>query len=380
MRGRLRTHLSVVGVVGLLFGLLALFALVSQEFAWARSDVLSLVGILISVVLAIFTSEYMRGIRRLRIGIVIPSLRPFHREIRRGLREILADQNDIFIDPYVEEDNPEEDLSNFLLAFHRALQMKSDYLVICAPSVELANSPAILSECGEFARKGGHVFFIESVPSESMLAALRFVTTVVSDSTRGAELLADYAIELWRLLPERERADSSVLLVPGPAHSRPAKERLAAMEKKLSDVPTCIAHTSSWTTAEAKAVVMRELSDCHSIRIICCGNDDMAIGAAQALFELNRKSVQILGHDGLYDFVASIAEPFSPAAATIRIPPRAFGFRIGARIRSLPLPWKLLLPGGWWLSRKVVPEIIVLPISRSSLVTCFTAPSLLASR
>ena len=378
-RGRIRVRLGSIGILASLVGLTATTVFLADDFKWAKSDVLSLIGLLITILLTLFASEYVRGLRKLRVGIVIPSLRPFHRELRQGLRETLDPQRYILIDPYVEGDNPEEDLSNFMPILHRALNRRSDVLLICAPSVDLANSPALIKECERFTRRGGHVFFVESVPSKDILSTLRFVTALVSDSRQGAVLLSQFVRDRWSALSEADKQSARILVIPGPQHSRPASDRHQALQAELVGVPTEVAFSFSWTSDEAAAIAKLALRNSQNIRFICCGNDDMARGAALACFELGVSNVEIVGHDGLYETIVSIADPFNPLAATIRIPPKAFGFRVAALLEVLPTHWGLVAPGGRWFYRHVEPEMVMLPITRANLVTRYNAPLLISS-
>jgi ABC-type sugar transport system substrate-binding protein len=376
-RGRLRTRLATLGIVGGLAAISFLTAFLSSDLGWSKSDLLTLAGILISVLLALAASEYARKVRRLRVGIVIPSRRAFHRELRRGLREMLDSRRYVTFDPYAESDGPEEDLSSFIPNLHQVIQKRSDVLVICAPSVDLANSAALIGECKRLARRGAHIFFIESVPSEAVLAQMLFVTTLASDSKEGAKLIAEFVRHEIDALPESDRRKAQVLVIPGPQHSRPANERLTALKTALSGLHVEVSHSQSWTADEARDLAAAALERSETIKFICCGNDDMAQGASWACFDRNRHAIEITGHDGLYNTVVSIADPFSPISATIRIPPKSYGFRIGAAIEALPPRWGLLFPGGQWLYRAQKREVIVLPITQSNVVTCYTAPLLL---
>jgi ABC-type sugar transport system substrate-binding protein len=283
----------------------------------------------------------------------------------------------VTFDPYTESDGPEEDLSSFIPNLHQAIQKRSDVLVICAPSVDLANAPALIEECKRMARRGAHLFFIESVPSEAVLAQMLFVTTLASDSKEGAKLIAEFVRHEIDTLPESGRPQAHILVIPGPQHSRPANERLAALKTALSGLHVEVSYSQSWTADEARDLAAAALERSEKIKFICCGNDDMAQGASWACFDQHRLAIKITGHDGLYNTVVSIADPFSPISATIRIPPKSYGFRIGAAIEALTPRWGLLLPGGQWLYRARKPEVIVLPITRSNVVTCYTAPLLL---
>jgi DNA-binding LacI/PurR family transcriptional regulator len=377
LRGPSRVRISSLAVLGgSMTGLGGALGVVI-DLGWERGDVLNVVGLLLTVGITLAASRLVRGVRRLRIGIVIPSMRPFHRELRRGLRETLSPRRYVILDPYFEGDNPEEDLSAFGVTLQRALSGRADVLVICAPAVELVESPVLVDACTQFARRGGHTFFIESVPSDAMLRQLRSCTAVVSDFKRSAELQAGLVAATAH---EQVEAGGTpeILVVAGPKHSKPAAGRLRVLSEHLSEYTLTVAQPITWTGRETEHVVQGCLSRSGGISIICCGNDDMARGACLACHRCGRADVAVIGHDGIYEAIVAIADPFSPLIGTVRIPPKAFGHRVATLIPAVPGTVARAIPViGRRLYGDREPDWVTLPMSRSNVVTCHNAPHLL---
>jgi ABC-type sugar transport system substrate-binding protein len=378
LRGVIRVRVASASVV-LVLGLATLAGVsIAYDFKWNRADALNLVGLGIAISTALFAGDLLRGVRRIRVGVVIPSLRPFHREVREGIREVLREKGRYHIlDPFVEGRFSEEDLSSFPSVLHEAIRKRCDTLVVCAPAADLANAPDVVDECKRFADRGGHIYFIESIPDDAILDEILFVTALQSDSQRSAQLLGDYVVAVVKA----DELANRILMIPGPQHSRPAQERLQELSKHISKADLEIVHTRSWTAAEAEAAVLENVDDLDSYAIICCGNDDMARGAARALAKVGRRSPPIVGHDGLYETLVLIADPFSPLSATVRIPPRAFGERVGVLIDSAPARFGcVLLHGRAFYANRTRAQKLLLPITRASLVTKHNADLLLPNR
>jgi DNA-binding LacI/PurR family transcriptional regulator len=376
LRGVLRVRLTTVSILAALgFAVATMTAIVVGD-SWGRGDLLSLIGLAASAVGSFLTSEYLRGVRRLKVAIVIPSMRPFHTELRRGLVESLDPRRYRIQDPYAESDNPEEDLSSLLPTLLTALRGRPDVMVICAPAVELAESEELIHACESFAWRGGHVIFVESVPQVVILERIKFCTTVVTDSEKSAELVAMAVESVSKCLPET--AGDSILVVPGPRHSRPAVTRVEALRRHLADKRLVVESTLTWTATETERIVASHLARNSAIRIICAGNDDMARGAAQAIHRAGRPEIGIVGHDGIYEAIVAISDPFNPLAATVRVPPKAYGQRAASLIESLPAHPSRLVP---WLrhrlTQRIRPGAITVPLSRSNIVTADNAQFLL---
>jgi ABC-type sugar transport system substrate-binding protein len=371
LRGRVRTLLrSEVLVAATCLGALT-FLLVARDLRWGRSDIITLLGLAVSLVLSFFAGEYFRRARSIRVAIAIPSLRPFHRELREGLREYLGTNRYVIKDPYAELDMSEEDLSSYARVLSMSLSEKPDVLVICAPTAEIADNPAQVESLMTFARRGGHVIFIESIPSMETLSSIGDCSTIVSDSSRAAEITANLVA---RLLVERHAEPGNVLLIPGPSHSRPARDRQTALESRLPDTVVVRCEPAlTWTSSEAERLVRSTVRDDFRPDVIVCGNDDMARGAANAIHELMAEAPPaIIGHDGLHDTVVAIRDPWSPISGTIRIPPAAFGHAAGGIIEVLRARWAAISP--WYRPQGRSPVQIVLPITGANLITVDNAP------
>ena len=373
-RGRLRIVSQLSAIYASATMAVVVTAALATFYQWNKSDLLSIIGLVISIAITAAASNSVREVRKLRIGIVIPSMRPFHKELRRGIYEAANDSDHTVFDPYNDRDSPEEDLTTFGLCLSTAIRERADGLIVCAPAVALAESNDLQRECQHFVSRGGHLVFIESVPNRDFLESLRFATTLTSDSEASAELIAKYIAQFVESTDPTNgpKRTAKILVLPGPAHSRPAAQRLEALRRHLSDTQIDVISTLSWSENEAHASALRYLRD-HEPNIICCGNDDMALGACSAVKSSKKIVSCITGHDGLFQAIASIADPFSPLRATIRLPPSAFGSRAVTALDVLPVRWKLLLPSGFKRYRRGTSDDQKLPITGASLVTEYNA-------
>lgn len=370
-RGRLRTRCGTL--MAYLIAIATLATLVSAVSAahWQQSNVLTLSGLLISALLTLAASESARNLRRLRIGIVIPSLSPFHRDLRRGIEDNLDRSQYITIDPYRSGDFPTEDLSNFGSCLNEAIERRCDYLIVCAPAVNLANSKEVRQACLQLVKKGGHIVFIESVPEAELLTELKFASALVTDSSAGSNLIASFVHNY--LEQHAELSSRPILVLPGPQHSRPAKARSEALSRELNRSVLDVRYSLTWTAAEAEELATQALRSLGQVAGICCGNDDMALGASRAVAKLGVKVPFITGHDGLVRAIVSIADPFTPLKATVRIPPRTFGERALLCLDQLSPRWKVLLPRGFHYCSSEFTSPIELELSRANLITSFSA-------
>lgn len=368
-RGQIRTRIGSYSILAMLVAGVLLIASLAKDLSLTKADIIGVIGLVLTIALTFFTGKYIESLRRIRVGIVIPSMRPFHKEVRAGLLQHLEKNKYEIIDPYQTESDSEEDLSQFMPTLQKVLARRSDILVICSPTVDLANTPHLIDECRRHTRRGGHVFFIESTPSKEVLDSLRFVTTVISDTSQSAALQIVYLKNRWNSLSKEDQESGRVLVIPGPAHSRPAKERLNTLLSLLGEIPYEVVESLTWTTDEAKSLTLDRINNSNKFRFICCGNDDMAIGSALACYESRTSDIEIIGHDGLDSTIISIRDPFNPISATIRIPPKAYGVRVAALVNHLSPRWGLIVPliGPWWY-RNIKPTSAVLPITNANLV------------
>ncbi|MBN3454028.1 substrate-binding domain-containing protein [Mycobacterium sp. DSM 3803] len=345
-------------------------AALASFYHWNKSDILSIIGLVISIAITVAASNGVREVRKLRIGIVIPSMRPFHKELRRGIYESAKHGSYTIFDPYNERDSPEEDLTTFGLCLTAAIRDRADGLIVCAPAVALAESSDLQQECEKFASKGGHLVFIESVPRATLLDSIRFATTLTSDSDASAELIANYIAQIATDVDTNTetKRPARILVLPGPTHSRPAARRLDALRRNLDNYHIDVVNTLSWSEDECRAAALKYLRT-NNPDIICCGNDDMATGACNAVKASKKNVAYITGHDGLFQAIASIADPFSPFRATVRLPPSAFGSRAVTAFDVLPVRWKLLLPSGFSKYSRSASDDEKLPVTGANLVT-----------
>lgn len=150
-RGHRRLFSQRLGLYLGLPGLTAVLVLLPLELHLTFSDGLSLAGLILSLGFGLGARAVERLLVRLRIGVVIPSIVPFHAELRQGFKEgMSAVRLDVY-DDYAVTSRAIERLAEFVPSLRRTLAWGPDYLVICSPSVSLVSSQqvmALLTETG----------------------------------------------------------------------------------------------------------------------------------------------------------------------------------------------------------------------------------------
>jgi ABC-type sugar transport system substrate-binding protein len=142
-------------------------------------------------------------------------------------------------------------------------------------------------------------------------------------------------IEIGRLQGRQAKAvlpgGGHVLYVMGPAHTSSAKRRLEGMQQEMAGGPWTLTQLDSdWTSEGARLVVERWLEgpgvDGPSPGIVCAQNDDMALGARQALRDAGSRrgdsalgDVPVAGVDGSPGFGKRLVREHR-LLATVEVP------------------------------------------------------------
>jgi ABC-type sugar transport system substrate-binding protein len=324
---------------------------------------IDLLGLLGSAFWGFLASPFLRARRRMTVAIAIPSRKPFHRDLRVGLSHALQERRFDIRDYY--DSGAEEDLTDFLPMLGRVSAQLPDAVVICAPSRALADHRDTIALCKKLVRRGGLVYFVESHPPLEHIECLPNVVLVRANSSAGSEIIAQYVA---RECGREGVASDCVLVLAGPSHSLPAYERACKLKQQLPGA-TIYEGLQTWESDEAYKVARSLLRE-RRFSWIVCGNDSMANGVMRALKEARISGTRVVGFDGIYEMVVLIADVFSPATATIRLPPSAYGAVIGNHLCSTR-------------ARHIVGhsfEHLEIAVSPASLVTTSNAPSLLGAR
>lgn len=309
----------------------ATLVLVPLEFDTTFSDALSVAGLFLSLVFGIGARVLDRLTMRARIGVVIPSRVSFHTELRIGLREGLTSVRADVYDDYLTRSQGRENLGEFVPALRRTLAWRPDYVAICSPSVALASNEAVLQLLAAFCARGGGIVFIDNEPTEEARTALgSHYGFVHADVESAARILADYVQNCMR--PE-----DKILVLSGPPSSEPAERYRRVLEERCAAGSIAVGDPNGWTERATYDALRRHLAKGLIPRFVLCGNDVMAFGAVRAVrdtqvFGNGSWPIEVLGYDGIARSLFAIAEVGNPLAATVLIPPGAYGHEIAAMI------------------------------------------------
>ena len=152
---------------------------------------------------------------------------------------------------------------------------------------------------------GIHVLAMDTAVNSDQL-----LTFVVFDNYRAGKMIGDWVVE-------QLGGKGKVLILEGPPDQQNAVDRrngfLAGLQRGNMDVLD--AQSADWEIEPAKAVTAAWLRTYPDVDAILAANDDMALGAAQAVVEANRQNITITGFDATAAGVAAIVS--GAIAATV---------------------------------------------------------------
>ena len=144
---------------------------------------------------------------------------------------------------------------------------------------------------------GIHVLAMDTAVNSDQL-----LTFVVFDNYKAGEIIGDWVVE-------QLGGTGKVLILEGPPDQQNAVDRrngfLAGLQSGNMDVLDT--QSADWEIEPAKAVTEAWLRTYPDVDAILAANDDMALGAVQAVAEANRQSITITGFDATSAGVAAIA-------------------------------------------------------------------------
>lgn len=128
------------------------------------------------------------------------------------------------------------------------------------------------------------------------------VSHIASDNTLGGKIAGEYALELLNNTGDIAILEgvpgASATIERGTGFEDAVKGKLNIVEKQ----------TANFDRAEALKVTEDIVNANASIKLIFAHNDEMALGAQEALRGLNREDIIVLGFDATDDAIASIKD------------------------------------------------------------------------
>jgi ribose transport system substrate-binding protein len=171
------------------------------------------------------------------------------------------------------------------------IEAKTNAIVI-AP----ADSKALLPVAAKAIAAGVIVIAIDNPFDENAQDAANVVIPFVGpDSRRGAKLVGAY-------LGARLKPGDEVGIIEGPANDRNSQQRTVGFKEAMSAANMRVADTDGgdWTVANGKAVALQMLYAHPTIRGLLCANDNIAMGAIDAIRIAGKKGrVMVTGYNNI---------------------------------------------------------------------------------
>ncbi|CAH2921538.1 MAG: ABC transporter, substrate-binding protein (cluster 2, ribose/xylose/arabinose/galactose) [uncultured Paraburkholderia sp.] len=164
--------------------------------------------------------------------------------------------------------------------------------IVIAPS----GSKGLTSVVARAIKAGIIVITIDNPLDEALQDAAKIsVPFVAPDNRKGAMLVANY-------LAERLKAGDQVGIIEGIAADRNAQQRTAGYKEAMSaaGMQVVAAEAGDWEYGKGRDIASKMLGQHPQIRGLLCANDNMAMGAADAVRDAGRTgSVYITGYNAI---------------------------------------------------------------------------------
>ena len=177
------------------------------------------------------------------------------------------------------------------------------YDVLCVNLVDRTDAARIIGKARE---ADVPVVFFNREPVQEDLESWEKVYYVGSDARQSAQLQAGIVLELWEKDPAALDLNGDGILqyamLEGESRHQDAMIRTEASVQTLRDAGVPLERVESgianWERSQADALTESWLLKRSDIELILCNNDDMALGAADAVARLGLELRNIVGIDG----------------------------------------------------------------------------------
>lgn len=143
------------------------------------------------------------------------------------------------------------------------------------------------------------------------------VSHIASDNAAGGELAGKYMLELVG-------KGANIVQLEGVPGSSAARERGAGFEKAIgTDLKMVAKQTANFDRAQGLSVMENILQGNKDIKGVFAQNDEMALGALQAIKAAGLKDIKVIGFDATSDAVAAVNS--KEMSATVAQKPELIG-------------------------------------------------------
>ena len=164
--------------------------------------------------------------------------------------------------------------------------------------IHCADSNGIMPAVRRAEEAGIPIIGIGTVPAEETL--MRTGPDYVASGYAMGEYVAD-----------KLAGEGTVIILEGAPGAQNSTERLNALEDVFSDYPgieIVASQTANWKRVEAMSVMENLLQKYSDVDAVIALNDEMAVGALQAIQAANLSDIMIFGFDGNADCAAAIKD------------------------------------------------------------------------
>lgn len=188
------------------------------------------------------------------------------------------------------------------------------YDLLLVNIVDRTNASVIIDKASE---EGIPIVFFNREPVQEDIFRSEDVYYEGSDAKMSALLQADVIADAYERDPKSlDRNEDGIIayaMLEGESGHQDTLIRsewvLKGLEYRGIRAEKVVSTTANWEKSQANAIVTQwEKTYGDSIELIISNNDDMAIGAAEALEELQRDSIQVVGIDGVEEMVELVQE------------------------------------------------------------------------
>ena len=260
------------------------------------------------------------------IGMVLKSVRnEFFIEMAKGAQRYAKAHPDT-LTLQLEGIQQEVDVSGQEAIIRTMIAQKVDALIV-VPTDSVAMLPVLM----EAIRAGILVINMDNKLDDRALVLEGVNIPFVGPSNFvGARSVGEYVA---KALP----AGSKVGLIEGPPGAINSRARSDGFRAALraADMVVAGVHSGYWVVAQGKSATIDLLKATPDVKALLCGNDNMAIGAAQALAELGLKGKVLLGGYDNIPGIHSYLSDGSVAATADQYPGKQAQYALDLALKAL---------------------------------------------
>lgn len=189
-----------------------------------------------------------------------------------------------------------------------------DYDLLLVNIVDRTNAAVIIDSAAE---AGIPVVFFNREPVREDIFRRERIYYEGSDAKQSALLQADIIADAFEKTPDAiDKNGDGVIefaMLEGESNHQDTLIRsewvLKGLAERKAETKKIISATANWERGQAKVLVKQWLEEYpEEIELIICNNDDMALGAWEALEEMECTDIQVVGIDGMEEVQKLVQE------------------------------------------------------------------------